>query len=158
LLAVFLFICEWVFGDIVSLLYFEVICHFLGLFFSPILMFNFFLIPCCYILVFLSFFLLVFLYIIMKLYHQKLIHKWTGIQLTNDKRNKINFKKYNIMTIMWQINKQNVQQLFLDFRVITGTVSYYKLIVIYFRVMGSLCQFVGFVLQIFFILSILITV
>jgi hypothetical protein len=46
----------------------------------------------------------------MKLYHQKLIHKWTGIQLTDDKRNKINFKKYNIMTIMWQINKQNVQQ------------------------------------------------
>ena len=34
--------------------------------------------------------------VIMKLYHQKHIHKWTGIQLTNDKRNKINLKKYNI--------------------------------------------------------------
>ena len=31
-------------------------------------------------------------------------------QLTNDKRNEINFKKYNIMTITRQINKQNVQQ------------------------------------------------
>ena len=46
----------------------------------------------------------------MKLYRQKLIHKWTEIQLTNDKRNNINFNKYIIMTIMWQINKQNVQQ------------------------------------------------
>jgi hypothetical protein len=34
--------------------------------------------------------------VILKLYHQKHIPKWTGIQLTNDKRNNINLKKYNI--------------------------------------------------------------